>query len=101
VLKNRSGKSGTVFHNIRFDNGTSTISCDEVSEFDNSEKKWSEEAERLKEQNYRNGVNELYQRAYDAVHKPKEEVYVDKTTGEVLKGQTVADDGERNVINFG
>ena len=36
VLKNRSGKSGEVFHNIKFDNGTSTISCDEVETYDNS-----------------------------------------------------------------
>lgn len=34
VLKNRSGKSGEVFHNIKFNNGTSTISCDEVETFD-------------------------------------------------------------------
>ena len=36
VLKNRSGKSGEVFHNIKFNNGTSTISCDEVETFDNT-----------------------------------------------------------------
>ena len=105
VLKNRSGKSGTVFHNIRFDNGTSTISCDEVEEFNNSEKKWSAEAERLTEQNYRNGVAEIYQRAYNAVNKKREVVdgvgLVDKTTGEVIKGQTVAhNEDEGNVIDF-
>lgn len=48
VLKNRSGKSGNVFHNIKFDNGTSTISCDEVIEFDN-EMLWKEEEEKIKE----------------------------------------------------
>ena len=36
VLKNRSGKSGAVYHNIKYDNGTSTISCDEVETFDNT-----------------------------------------------------------------
>lgn len=104
VLKNRSGKSGTVFHNIKFDNGTSTISCDEVEEFDNSERKWSDEVERLKDQNYRNGVSELYQRAYDAAHKKKEVVEgvgtVDRTTGEVISGQTNTSDGERNLVSF-
>ena len=104
VLKNRSGKSGTVFHNIRFDNGTSTISCDEVEEFDNSEKKWSVEAERLKEQNYKNGVAEINKRAFDAVNRRKEVVdgvgIVDRTTGEVVSGQTIASDGERNLVSF-
>ncbi len=36
MLKNRQGKSGPVFKDIKFNNGTSTISCDEVEEFDNS-----------------------------------------------------------------
>lgn len=43
VLKNRSGKSGKIFENVRFDNGTSTISCDEVVEYDNS-LAWEEKA---------------------------------------------------------
>lgn len=34
VLKNRNGKSGAIFEGIRYDNGTSTISCDEVETFD-------------------------------------------------------------------
>ena len=104
VLKNRSGKSGTVFHNIRFDNGTSTISCDEVEEFDNSEKKWTVEAERLKEQNYKNGVAEINKRAFEAVNRRKEAVegagIVDQTTGEVISSQTFTSDGERNLVSF-
>ena len=104
VLKNRSGKSGTVFHNIRFDNGTSTISCDEVEEFDNSERKWTDEAERLKEQNYKNGVAEIYRRAYESVHSKKETIsggeIVDLDTGEVITGQTISDENESNVVNF-
>ena len=104
VLKNRSGKSGTVFHNIRFDNGTSTISCDEVEEFDNSEKKWTVEAERLKEQNYKNGVAEINKRAFEAVNRRKEAVegagIVDQTTGEVISNQTFTSDGERNLVSF-
>lgn len=36
VLKNRSGKSGQIFRDIKFNNGTSTISCDDVIEYDNT-----------------------------------------------------------------
>lgn len=35
MLKNRQGKSGPAFDNIKFNNGTCTISCDEVVEYDN------------------------------------------------------------------
>ena len=35
LLKNRQGSSGAVFKDILFNNGTSTISCDEVEDFDN------------------------------------------------------------------
>lgn len=35
LLKNRQGKAGPVFEGIKFNNGTSTISCDEVEEYDN------------------------------------------------------------------
>ena len=104
VLKNRSGKSGTVFHNIRFDNGTSTISCDEVEEFDNSERKWGDEAERLRVKTYQDGVAEVNRRAYAALIKQKEIVpdvgVVDTTTGEVLKGEVDSYDGQGNKISF-
>ena len=104
VLKNRSGKSGTVFHNIRFDNGTSTISCDEVEEFDNSERKWSVEAEKLKEQNYKNGIAEINRRAFEAVNRRKEVVegvgIVDRTTGEVINSQAFSNDDESNVVGI-
>ena len=104
VLKNRSGKSGTVFHNIRFDNGTSTISCDEVEEFDNSERKWTVEAEKLKEQNYKNTVSELYKRAYESSTKSTTVLnngdFVDSRTGEVITGSTYGYDGEGNVVGF-
>ena len=36
VLKNRSGKSGKIFNNVKFNNGTCTISCDEIEEFESS-----------------------------------------------------------------
>lgn len=35
LLKNRQGKAGPVFEGIKFNNGTCTISCDEVIEYDN------------------------------------------------------------------
>ena len=34
ILKNRSGKSGKIFNNVHFDNGTCTISCDDIEEYD-------------------------------------------------------------------
>lgn len=43
ILKNRSGKSGKIFNNVYFDNGTCTISCDDVQEFDD-QLAWEEEA---------------------------------------------------------
>ena len=96
-------KDGTEL-NIKFDNGTSTISCDEVEEFDNSEKKWTVEAERLKEQNYKNSVAEINRRAYESVNRRKEVLegvgIVDRTTGEVITSQTVTSDGERNLVSF-
>lgn len=36
VLKNRSGAAGIVLNGIKFNNGTCTISCDEVIEFDDA-----------------------------------------------------------------
>jgi replicative DNA helicase len=36
VLKNRSGAAGIVLNGIKFNNGTCTISCDEVIEFDDT-----------------------------------------------------------------
>lgn len=87
VLKNRAGKSGVIFHNIRFDNGTSTISCDEVEEFDNSENKWADTAERLVNERYSNTVAEIKRRAYESTSKEKAEpVYsVDTETGEIYE----------------
>ena len=104
VLKNRSGKSGTVFHNTRFDNGTSTISCDEVEEFDNSERKWGDEAERLKVKNYQDGVAEVNRRVFEATTRRREDTQqvemVDTSTGEVVKGELDSYDGKGNKITF-
>ena len=41
LLKNRSGKGTKIFKNIYFDNGLSTIRCDEVEELDIT-KEWPE-----------------------------------------------------------
>jgi hypothetical protein len=49
ILKNRSGKSGKVFNNVYFDNGTCTISCADTQEFDSS-LAWEAESERIKEE---------------------------------------------------
>jgi replicative DNA helicase len=48
ILKNRSGKSGKIFQNVKFNNGTCTISCDEIEEFDDT-LVWKEESEKIKE----------------------------------------------------
>ena len=53
VLKNRSGRSGKIFRNVTFNNGTSTISCDEVEECDDD----LMYQEKVKEEDYLNKVN--------------------------------------------
>lgn len=58
VLKNRSGRSGKIFNNVYFDNGTCTISCDETQEF-NDGLAWEEESSRLKEENRTNLTRKL------------------------------------------
>jgi hypothetical protein len=50
ILKNRSGKSGKVFDNVYFDNGTCTISCSETRTFDDG-LAWDEAAEKQRETN--------------------------------------------------
>ena len=35
ILKNRSGSAGIVLQNLKFNNGTCTITCDDVIDFDN------------------------------------------------------------------
>lgn len=48
VLKNRGGLAGKTFHNIKYDNGTCTISCDEVEVYDTIPE-WEEKAKELDE----------------------------------------------------
>lgn len=55
ILKNRNGKGQAVFEGIRYDNGTATISCDEVETFDTAmtyfERVEDYEEKKIKEQN--------------------------------------------------
>jgi len=57
VLKNRSGGSGHVFHNIIYDNGTSTISCTEVQQYDTL-MEWKVEEAKLVEESRVSKVTE-------------------------------------------
>lgn len=52
LLKNRSGKGAKIFRNIYFDNGKSTIRCDEVEELD-SALEWQDEQAKIEERGYR------------------------------------------------
>lgn len=58
VLKNRSGKSGKIWRGIKFNNGTSTISCDDVIEFDNA-LDWKEDEEKNAEKDRIRRVRQL------------------------------------------
>ena len=66
ILKNRSGRSGKIFNNVFFDNGTCTISCTEVEEYD--EVAWETEAAKISERNRNTVVKKLQagQRQYNA-----------------------------------
>lgn len=61
ILKNRSGKSGKIFNNVKFNNGTCTISCDEIEEFDNN-LAWEEESARIKEKSTIEKTREITQK---------------------------------------
>jgi len=51
ILKNRAGKSGKVFNNVEFNNGTCRISTDNVDELDSIyELKTKQKEEQLKTQ---------------------------------------------------
>ena len=60
ILKNRSGKSGKIFNNVKFNNGTCTISCDEVEEFDDG-LTWKEESTKRHETDIINKSRDLMQ----------------------------------------
>lgn len=56
VLKNRNGKSGSIFEGIRYDNGTATISCDEVETFDTA-MTYFEKADQIETQRHEEQMN--------------------------------------------
>ena len=58
ILKNRSGKSGKIFNNVIFNNGTCTISCDEIEEYDDT-LTWTEDAKKISEQYQVNLLRDL------------------------------------------
>lgn len=59
VLKNRAGKSGKIFNNVKFNNGTSTISCDDVMEYNDDSMEWEEAKQNDKSEKYKNQVRAL------------------------------------------
>jgi hypothetical protein len=70
VLKNRSGKSGKIFQDVKFDNGTCTISCDEVMEYDDA-LTWKEDAKKQEEKamiNLTKGLVEKRQNKNTNIH---------------------------------
>jgi hypothetical protein len=58
ILKNRSGKSGKIFNNVYFDNGTCTISCSDIMEYDDG-LAWEEAVAKQKEEYRTNNVRKL------------------------------------------
>lgn len=58
ILKNRSGKAGKVFNNVKFDNGTSTIECSDVEVID-GELAWNEKAAEEQEKGYASRMRNL------------------------------------------
>lgn len=62
ILKNRSGKSGKIFQNVKFNNGTCTISCDEITEFDD-ELTWKEEAKKEQENFHYKLTRKIYEQS--------------------------------------
>jgi hypothetical protein len=58
ILKNRSGKSGKIFNNVKFNNGTCTISCDEVEEYDDG-LVWKEESTKMHEKDIINKTRDI------------------------------------------
>ena len=64
VLKNRSGGAGDVLNGVTFNNGTCTISCDNVINFDSvmSYTEYSEEKENENKENMKNEAKKLYRK---------------------------------------
>ena len=64
VLKNRSGGAGVVLNGVIFDNGTCTISCDNVINFDSviAYNEYAEEKEAERKENMKNEAKKLYRK---------------------------------------
>lgn len=64
VLKNRSGGAGVVLNGVIFDNGTCTISCDNVIDFDSviAYNEYAEEKEAERKENMKNEAKKLYRK---------------------------------------
>lgn len=75
VLKNRSGKSGKIFQNVKFDNGTCTISCDDIVEYDDV-LAWKEDMKKESELSTINAIQGLAKkrRERDAISNKEENV---------------------------
>lgn len=58
ILKNRGGLAGKTFHNIIYNNGTCTISCDEVEVYDTIPE-WEKKEKELEEQKKANMARDL------------------------------------------
>ena len=73
VLKNRGGISGVVWNNIKFNNGTSTISCDEVIEY-NDMMAWKDEEAKQKERERIDMTRQIAEKMYKRQHPEKQDV---------------------------
>lgn len=58
ILKNRSGKSGKIFQDVIFNNGTCTISCDNTIEYDDA-LAWEADAKKAETKNFINQTRAL------------------------------------------
>ena len=67
ILKNRSGKSGKVFKNVYFNNGTCEISCENVEVF-NDQLAWEADNEREKETHRVNTLQTLVKKKDEITH---------------------------------
>ena len=101
VLKNRGGMSGIVWKNIKFNNGTSMISCDEVIEF-NDLVAWHEDEEKEKEKNRIDMTRQIAEKMIQKQNAEKQKVMVDTDTGEILSGSKSDDndDSQKNVFSM-
>ena len=76
ILKNRSGKSGKIFNNVYFDNGTCTISCSDVQEFDDS-LAWEDEANKIREDNRIKMIRSITNQQDIVSHNDKQNVQIE------------------------